>query len=101
MHHTYKLPNGLTVLLVPNPASQAVIVDAFVKVGSRHESPRIGGISHFLEHLNFKGTKKYKTARELSEVIDSVGGNMNANTGKEHTQYYAQVDSEHLDMAFD
>src|SRR5690606_33716710 len=99
--HSYKLPNGLTVLMVPNPASQAVIVDAFVKVGSRHESKRINGISHFLEHLNFKGTKKYPTARKLSEAIDAVGGIMNANTGKEHTQYFAQVHSKHINLAFD
>ena len=76
-------------------------MDAFVKVGSRHENERINGISHFLEHLNFKGTKKYPTARKLSEVIDAVGGVFNANTGKEHTQYYAQVGSKHLTLAFD
>src|SRR3989344_4697093 len=101
MYNTFKLDNGLKILLVPNPTSQAVMVDAFVKVGSRHEEERINGISHFLEHLNFKGTKKYPTARKLSEVIDAVGGVMNANTGKEHTQYYAQVGSKHLTLAFD
>ena len=87
--------------MVPNPASQAVVVDAFVKVGSRHEPERINGISHFLEHLNFKGTRNYGTAKLLSEAIDSVGGVMNANTGKEHTQYYAQVESRHIVLAFD
>jgi len=101
VYSTYKLDNGLTVLLVPNPTSQAVVVDAFVKVGSRNEEEHINGISHFLEHLNFKGTKNYSTAKGLSEAIDSVGGVMNANTGKEHTQYYAQVESRHIVLAFD
>ncbi len=101
MYSTYKLENGLTVLMVPNPSSQAVVVDAFVKVGSRHEPERVNGISHFLEHLNFKGTRNYRTAKLLSEAIDSVGGVMNANTGKEHTQYYAHVSSKHINLAFD
>lgn len=101
MFEKYKLDNGLTILLVPNPSSQAVIVDAFVKVGSRHEEERLGGISHFLEHLNFKGTKNYPSARRLSEAIDLVGGVFNANTGREHTQYYAQVSSKHIGLAFD
>ena len=101
MFEKYTLDNGLTVLLVPNPSSQAVVVDAFVRVGSRHEDLRINGISHFLERLNFKGTKKYRNARKLSEAIDAIGGVMNANTGKEHTQYYAKVESKHVGLAMD
>ncbi|HTL39803.1 MAG TPA: pitrilysin family protein [Methylomirabilota bacterium] len=96
---TYK--NGLTLLSVPIPNALSIIMSVFVKAGSRYEEAPVNGISHFLEHLHFKGTKKYPTAKKLSEVVDSIGGEFNANTGKEHTQYYIRATSEHLPLIMD
>ncbi len=95
------LKNGLTVLTVKVPTVESVTISMFVKAGSRYEPARINGLSHFLEHLHFKGTKKYPTAKKLSEVIDSIGGEFNANTGKEHTQYYIRAAAQHLPLVFD
>ncbi len=95
------LKNGLTILTVPVPHVESVTMSIFVKAGSRYEAARINGLSHFLEHLHFKGTKKYPTAKKLSEVVDSIGGEFNANTGKEHTQYFIRAASQHLPLVFD
>ncbi|MBX4204774.1 MAG: insulinase family protein [Candidatus Doudnabacteria bacterium] len=94
------LPNGLTLLLVPIDTAASVTMSIFVKAGSRYEEERLAGVSHFLEHLHFKGSKKFPTAKKLSEVVDSIGGEFNANTGKEHTQYYIRAAYEHLDLVF-
>jgi predicted Zn-dependent peptidase len=94
------LPNGLTLLMVPIETAASVTMSVFVKAGSRYEEARLNGISHFLEHLHFKGSKKYPSAKKLSEVIDSIGGEFNANTGKEHTQYYIRTAFEHLQLVF-
>jgi predicted Zn-dependent peptidase len=102
MKYTRKvLSNGLTVIEVPSHDAESVVVDFFVKTGSRSESPKENGISHFLEHFLFKGTKKYPSALDISSLIDAVGGEMNANTGKEHTQYYIKAASKHLPMIFE
>ena len=95
------LPNGLTVIEVPSSDAESVVVDFFVKTGSRSETEKENGISHFLEHFLFKGTKKYPSALEISTMIDSIGGEMNANTGKEHTQYYIKAASKFLPMIFE
>jgi predicted Zn-dependent peptidase len=93
--------NGLTLLTVPVDTAASVTMSIFVKAGSRYEESRVNGISHYLEHVHFKGTKKYPTTKILSEVVDSIGGEFNANTGKEHTQYYISAAKEHLDVIFD
>ncbi len=95
------LKNGLTVIEVPSSDAESVVVDFFVKTGSRSETSKENGISHFLEHFLFKGTKKYPTALAISSLIDSIGGEMNANTGKEHTQYYIKAASKHLPLIFE
>ncbi len=95
------LPNGLTVIEVPSHDAESVVVDFFVKTGSRSETAKENGISHFLEHFLFKGTKKYPTTLAISSLIDSIGGEMNANTGKEHTQYYIKAASKHLPIIFE
>jgi predicted Zn-dependent peptidase len=77
------------------PASQTVAVGIWCAVGGRHESARTGGISHFLEHLLFKGTKK-RSARRISEEVEGVGGDLNAYTAEERTCYYAAASSDHL-----
>jgi len=102
MKYTKKiLSNGLTVIEVPSHDAESVVVDFFVKTGSRSETAKENGISHFLEHFLFKGTKKYPSALAISSLIDSIGGEMNANTGKEHTQYYIKAASKHLPLIFE
>ena len=98
LYHKRVLTNGLTVLAVPLENAASITMSVFIKVGSRYEEAKLNGISHFLEHLHFKGSKKYPTAKKLSEVIDEVGGDFNANTGKEHTQYYIRTAYEHLPL---
>src|SRR3989344_5738812 len=95
------LSNGLTVIEVPSHDAESVVVDFFVKTGSRSETAKENGISHFLEHFLFKGTKKYPSAFAISELVDAIGGEMNANTGKEHTQYYIKAASKHLPLIFE
>lgn len=89
------LPNGLRVATCAMPSSQTVAVGLWAAVGARHESARLGGISHFLEHLLFKGTKK-RGARRISEEVEGVGGDLNAYTAEERTCYYAAASVEHL-----
>ena len=89
------LANGLRVATCTMPSSQTVAVGLWAGVGARHESTRIGGISHFLEHLLFKGTKK-RSARRISEEVEGVGGDLNAYTAEERTCYYAAASADHL-----
>ena len=77
------------------PSSQTVAVGIWCSVGGRHESPRLGGISHFLEHLLFKGTRK-RSAQQISEEIEGVGGDLNAFTAEERTCYYAAASADHF-----
>jgi predicted Zn-dependent peptidase len=94
------LTNGLTLLMVPIDTASSVTMSIFVKAGSRYEEKAQNGLSHFLEHLHFKGSKKFPSAKKLSEVVDSIGGEFNANTGKEHTQYFIRAAYEHMDLIF-
>jgi predicted Zn-dependent peptidase len=95
------LKNGLTVIEVPSNDAESVVVDFFVKTGSRSETAKENGISHFLEHFLFKGTEKYPTTMAITELVDGIGGEMNANTGKEHTQYYIKGRHVHLQVIFE
>lgn len=95
------LKNGLTIIEVPSNDAESVVVDFFIKTGSRSETPKENGISHFLEHFLFKGTKKYPSAKTITELIDGIGGEMNANTGKEHTQYYIKAHHSRLQLIFE
>ncbi len=94
------LSNGLTIIEVPSSDAESVVVDFFVKTGSRSETAKENGISHFLEHFLFKGSRKYPSAMAISEVVDAIGGEMNANTGKEYTQFYIKAASKHLPLIF-
>ena len=95
------LPNGLTVVAVPSNDAESVVVDVFVKPGSRSEVPVNSGVSHFLEHFLFKGTKKFPTSMAINEIVDGIGGDMNAFTGKETTQYYIKARSKYLPLILD
>ncbi|KKR86063.1 MAG: Peptidase M16 domain protein [Candidatus Woesebacteria bacterium GW2011_GWB1_41_10] len=96
-----RLLNGLRVLTVPMPQSESATLTVWVKTGSRNENKKVGGISHFLEHMVFKGSKKRPTAREISEVVDSIGGEFNAATSKDWTNFYIKTRNANLDVAFD
>ena len=78
------LPNGLKIVFVPESHSEAVAFGIFVASGSRHETAKTAGISHFLEHMLFKGTAK-RSALEISQSIEGKGGNFNAYTSEETT----------------
>ena len=89
------LPNGLKVATCSMPASQTAAVGIWCAVGARSESARLSGISHFVEHLLFKGTKR-RTSRRISEEIEGVGGDLNAFTDEERTCYYAAASADHF-----
>src|SRR5215468_3735798 len=94
------LPNGLRVLTESIPAMRSVSFGVWVGIGSRDETPVLSGVSHFLEHLLFKGTKR-RTALDISAQIEAVGGETNAFTAKEYTCYYARVLDADLPLAID
>ncbi len=100
MYRKDTLANGIRVVSETLPKSRSVSIGVWVKVGSRHEPPEIGGISHFIEHLFFKGTAK-RTAKDIAIEMDSIGGEMNAFTSQETTTYYTKVVDEHLPVAID
>ena len=99
MHQRTVLDNGLTVLTSSMPHTRAVSVAIFIGAGSRYETEEIAGASHFLEHLLFKGTKHWPTARELSEAIEGVGGVINASTDREMTIFWCKVARPHFNRA--
>ncbi|NLW24749.1 MAG: insulinase family protein [Clostridia bacterium] len=94
------LKNGIRVVTENIPYVRSVAIGIWVGAGSRYESKENSGISHFIEHLLFKGTKK-RTAKDIAETLESVGGQLNAFTAKEYTCYYARVLDEHVDLALD
>jgi predicted Zn-dependent peptidase len=94
------LPNGVRVVSETVPHVQSVSVGLFVGIGSRDESEPIRGISHFIEHMMFKGTRK-RTARQIADEIESKGGHLNAFTDKETTCYHLRVLAEHTPLALD
>lgn len=93
------LDNGLRVVTQKLGNTKSVTVLILVGAGSRYEVKAINGISHFLEHMFFKGAETYKNTKEVSEAIDSVGGDFNAFTGKEYAGYYVKVADKHADLA--
>lgn len=94
------LPNGLKVVTVPMYERSSAAVAIWVRAGGRYEIKKISGVSHFLEHMLFKGTKKRST-RQIKEEIEGVGGMLNAFTGEESTCYFAKLLKEHFPTALD
>ena len=95
------LKNGLRLLTIPMPGVASVTLLLMVGAGSRYEEKEINGLSHFLEHMAFKGTKKRPTALDIATLIDGIGGEFNAFTSKDHTGYYIKAASKHLPLVFD
>ncbi len=96
----YTLKNGVRVVCEKLQYVRSVSVGIWVKTGSRDEEVRINGISHFIEHMLFKGTQT-RSAAQIAEAIDNIGGQLNAFTGKECTCFYAKTLDEHIDIALD
>jgi len=101
MYRKTTLQNGLRIVTEKLSGTKAVTILVLVGAGSRYEHFEIRGISHFLEHMFFKGAEKFKDAKSVSEAIDSVGGEFNAFTGKEYAGYYVKVASESAKVAAD
>src|SRR4030042_4267175 len=95
------LDNGLRIIVAPQKDNPAVTVAVLVEVGSKYESKNINGISHFLEHMCFKGTKSRPKAIQISTELDRLGASYNAFTSNEYTGYYAKVDKAHFIKALD
>src|SRR5271169_857923 len=94
------LPNGLTVITEKMDHIRSVSMGIWLKAGSRNEEPEVNGISHFVEHMVFKGTT-HRTAEDIAREVDSVGGHMDAFTGKEMVCFNIKVLDEHLPIAVD
>lgn len=95
------LKNNLRVLLVPRNDLQSVLLNLWVKTGSRFEEDKKAGLSHFLEHMVFKGSKKRPSAKAISESIDSIGAEANAATSKEWTNFYIKSRSDVIEKSID
>jgi len=100
-YQKFTFKNGLRLVTVPMKNTQAVTVLVLVGTGSKYETREINGISHFLEHMFFKGTKKRPNTLAISLDLDKVGGSYNAFTDQERTGYWAKVDGKHLELALD
>ena len=100
MINRYSCKNGVRIVLENIPTVRSVAIGVWIGTGSRNEDPQTNGISHFLEHMFFKGTKN-RSAKEIAESFDSIGGQVNAFTSKEYTCYYAKVLDTHAQFALD
>lgn len=100
MAECFKLENGLRVINQYMPYSKSIAFGIFVKNGSRNESEDLSGVSHFIEHMLFKGTEK-RNQKDIAEDIDATGGDINAYTAKEYTCYYTRVLDENIDSAME
>ena len=94
------LSNGLRVITDCNDQVDSAAIGIWVNVGTRFESPETNGIAHFLEHMAFKGTKT-RSAKQIAEAVENVGGYVNASTSRENTAYYVRILKEDIDMGLD
>ncbi len=101
MHNLTTLKNGLTLITVDMPHLDSVTTLVSVGAGSRYETKEISGISHFLEHMFFKGSRKFPTAEIISNLVDGIGAVNNAATDKEVTYYWIKSSSKHLELSSD
>jgi predicted Zn-dependent peptidase len=98
--HRTVLPSGLTVIGEEMDSVRSLAIGVWLRVGARHESPAEGGMSHFLEHMVFKGSRR-RDAYQIALSLESVGGHLDAFTGRESTCFYARALEEHLELAVD
>jgi len=100
-HHLHTFNSGLRLVTIPMPATKTATVFVLVRTGSKYETKNINGISHFLEHMMFKGTVKRPGTMDIARELDSIGAEYNAFTGKEYTGYYAKASVSKLDIGLD
>jgi len=100
-HRVHPLPGGARLVLESMPERHSTSVVLMFAGGSRLEDDRLGGVSHFIEHLYFKGTRRRPSSKEIADAIEGVGGFINASTDKELTAYWARVPSEHMGLGLD
>lgn len=98
--HKVQLDNGLQIIAELNPNAHSVAVGYFVRTGSRDETPEVSGVSHFLEHMAFKGNEKY-SPDDVNRIFDEIGANYNASTSEEITLYYGSFLPEYIDTALE
>ena len=101
MYNLTTLKNGLTLITVPVPSLDSVTTLVAVGAGSRYETKKINGISHFLEHMFFKGSTKYPSAEIISNLVDGIGAVNNAATHKEYTYYWIKSAAKHVELSID
>lgn len=101
MYTLDRLVSGIPVLTAPSDGVESATVMVFAGAGSRYEEQKNRGISHFLEHMFFKGGDRYRTTKEVSAAIEGVGGDFNAFTGKEYAGYYVKAAARNLDLSCD
>ena len=97
----HSLRGGTRLVVQPMPERHSTSVVLMFAGGSRLEDDRLGGVSHFIEHLYFKGTKRRPTSKEIADAVEGVGGFINASTDKELTAYWARLPSEHMELGLD
>src|SRR5690348_15231950 len=97
----HRLPGGARMIVEAMPERQSASVVLMFAGGSRLEDDRLAGVSHFIEHLYFKGTTRRPTSKEIADAIEGVGGFINASTDKELTAYWARVPAEHMNLGLD
>lgn len=100
MFDTIKLENGVSIVMEQISSVRSVALGIFIRNGSINETSKSNGISHFIEHMLFKGTNK-RTSKDIAEEMDNIGGQLNAFTAKEYTCYYARVLDTHIDTTID
>lgn len=99
--HVKKLTNGLRIIKIPSHDTKAVAVLVLVKTGSRYENANNNGVSHFIEHLLFKGTEKRVNTQILSQELDKIGAEYNAFTSKDYTGFYIKAQAKKIELALD
>ncbi len=97
----FTLKNGLNVFLVPQKEASSVAVELVIRAGSKHEKKGNYGLAHFLEHMAFKGTEKWPSAKKLAKALDQIGAVYNASTGKGRTAYWIRVAPQHLKLVLE
>ena len=100
MHLKYKLNNGTRIVMEEVPYVNSISIGVFIRAGSINENKKINGISHFIEHMLFKGTRN-RTGKEIAEFIDNIGGELNAFTETEYTCFYVRTLDKHVEEAID
>src|SRR3990170_7755705 len=101
MHKITTLKNGLTLITIDRPHLDSVTTLVAVGAGSRYETKKINGISHFLEHMFFKGSRKFPTAEQIATLVDGIGAINNAATDKEVTFYWIKSAAKNIDLSLD